>query len=158
MRRVKLGKTFEKLSICIGVLSRGCSCMWWIALLVIVPAFLWWLRHILTPCEYVYNLAQFDARFPQPDGERAHPRSRGKLPPVFLNGWHLIAWVSECPAGSVKKIRLHSRDLVLFASQDGTFGLLDAYCPHLGADMSVEGQVVRVCDVVVRKFQLIVSP
>ena len=65
----------------------------------------------------------------------------GKLPPVFLNGWHLIAWVDDFKPGVKKRVRLHSRDYVLFQAADGTFGLLDAYCPHMGADLSVLGEV-----------------
>lgn len=115
--------------------------MWWLWALLLL-AFLAWLRHIRSPWVYVHSLADLDARFPQPDGELSHPRWRGsRLPPVFLNGWHLVAWVDELPPGAVKKVRLHSRDYALFSASDGTLAMLPAYCPHLGADLAVEGRV-----------------
>lgn len=109
------------------------------------------------PLVFSYSLRDFDEMYGQPEH---HPRDRGKLPPVFLNGWHLIGWVDEfSPGVTVKKVimtmkgrlfvapfvheqvRLHSRELVLFRAADGSFGLLDAFCPHMGADLSVLGTV-----------------
>ncbi len=54
---------------------------------------------------------------------------------------HLIGWTDDYPIGTVKKVRLHSRDFVLFRASDGSYGLLDAFCPHMGADLSVLGTV-----------------
>jgi hypothetical protein len=39
-------------------------------------------------------------------------------------------------------IRAFSRELVLFRTQGGQPALLDAFCPHLGANLSVGGRVV----------------
>lgn len=70
-----------------------------------------------------YELADFDRLYPQAE---EHPRFKGKQPPVFLNGWHLIAFVDDFVSGvTVKKIRLHSRELALFRAKDGSFGLLE---------------------------------
>lgn len=99
------------------------------------------IRRLRSPKEFSYSLEEFDRLYPQPDGELSHPRWRGNLPPVFLNGWHLIAWVDDFKPGDVKQIRLHSKDYVLFRAQDGSFGLLYRYCPHLGADLGTLGEV-----------------
>jgi phenylpropionate dioxygenase-like ring-hydroxylating dioxygenase large terminal subunit len=102
---------------------------------------LWFIRRVYEPKEFVYDLKTFDALYPQPDGELAHPRWRGRLPPVFLNGWHLIGWVDDFKPGTVKQVRLHSKDYVLFRGEDGEFGLLYRYCPHMGADLGTLGEV-----------------
>jgi 3-ketosteroid 9alpha-monooxygenase subunit A len=36
---------------------------------------------------------------------------------------------------------MFGKDLVLFRGGDGALGLLDAYCPHLGAHLGVGGSV-----------------
>ncbi|KAM8828909.1 cholesterol 7-desaturase nvd isoform 2-T2 [Spinachia spinachia] len=50
-------------------------------------------------------------------------RKIGELPPVFPNG----------------------EQVAVFRGQDGTAFVVDAYCPHLGANLAVGGQVVGGC-------------
>lgn len=42
---------------------------------------------------------------------------------------------SEVPIGAIKNVHFWGRDLVVFRGQDGRVGVLDAYCPHLGAHL-----------------------
>nr|WP_139792410.1 Rieske 2Fe-2S domain-containing protein [Henriciella litoralis] len=56
-------------------------------------------------------------------------------------GWFGIGYCDELNAGDVKSVRYFGRDLVLFRTEDGKAGLLDAYCPHLGAHLGVGGEI-----------------
>ena len=85
------------------------------------------IRRLRSPKEFSYSLKTFDDLYLNgEDGELAHPRWKGNLPPVFLNGWHLIGWVDDFDEekGFVKKVRFHSKDFVLFQARNGEFGLL----------------------------------
>ena len=58
------------------------------------------------------------------------------------NGWFAVAWADDLKPGEVKPLRCLERDLVIFRGRDGSVGVLDAYCPHLGAHLGfgrVEG-------------------
>ena len=55
--------------------------------------------------------------------------------------WYQVAYSDELDAGEVRGLRAFGRDLVLFRGEDGGVGLLDAYCPHLGAHLAEGGSV-----------------
>jgi 5,5'-dehydrodivanillate O-demethylase len=60
--------------------------------------------------------------------------------------WHPVAPVLEIRDRRVMPVRLLGQDLVLFAAQDGRFGLIARQCPHRGADLSygwVDGSLLR---------------
>jgi 3-ketosteroid 9alpha-monooxygenase subunit A len=62
--------------------------------------------------------------------------------PPLPNGWFAVAWTDDLKAGEVKSLRCLGRDLVIFRARDGSVGVFDAYCPHLGAHLGfgrVEG-------------------
>ena len=71
----------------------------------------------------------------------AHPLSRNP------NGWFAVALSHELAAGDVKAVSCLGHDLVLFRTENGKAGLLDAYCPHVGAHLGhggcVEGEALR---------------
>jgi 5,5'-dehydrodivanillate O-demethylase oxygenase subunit len=50
--------------------------------------------------------------------------------------WQPIAAVSEFDNTPTRRLRLLGEDLVVYKDQSGTFGLVDAHCPHRRADMS----------------------
>lgn len=56
-------------------------------------------------------------------------------------GWYFVAYSDELARGDVKSLHYFGRDLVLFRNESGQAGLLDAYCPHMGAHLG-EGGVV----------------
>jgi nitrite reductase/ring-hydroxylating ferredoxin subunit len=56
-------------------------------------------------------------------------------------GWFGVGYSDELKAGEVKSVRYFGRDLVLFRGENGVAGLLDAYCPHLGAHLGVGGTI-----------------
>lgn len=60
----------------------------------------------------------------------------------FATGWYVIAQAAELPPGKVLSLKYFDRKLVAFRGDTGAVHLLDAHCPHLGADLGVGGTVV----------------
>ncbi|WP_162232666.1 Rieske 2Fe-2S domain-containing protein [Sphingomonas sanxanigenens] len=62
-------------------------------------------------------------------------------------GWFFVGYSDELAVGEVKPLHYFGRDLVLFRNEAGAPGLLDAYCPHLGAHLghggTVDGESIR---------------
>lgn len=59
----------------------------------------------------------------------------------FARGWFVLAWADELSPGDVQAVQAWGQALVLFRGDDGSLGLLDAHCPHLGAHLGVGGVV-----------------
>ncbi|MCU0698150.1 MAG: Rieske 2Fe-2S domain-containing protein [Myxococcaceae bacterium] len=59
----------------------------------------------------------------------------------FPQGWFSLGLSSDVKRGQVKPVRLAGRELVVFRTASGELGLLDAYCPHLGAHLGQGGTV-----------------
>jgi cholesterol 7-desaturase len=69
-----------------------------------------------------------------------------KLPPPFPNGWFAIADSSKVKAGTAISIDCLGEHLVVFrSSKSNEIFVLDAYCPHLGANLGEGGIVVGDC-------------
>ncbi len=62
--------------------------------------------------------------------------------PRYPNGWFQIAYGDELANGAVQKLSYFGQELVAFRGEDGKVGVLDAYCPHLGAHLAIGGRVV----------------
>ncbi len=60
---------------------------------------------------------------------------------AYPSGWFRVAYADEVAAGEVKSLAYFGTKLVLFRSEEGEASVLDAYCPHLGADMGLGGRV-----------------
>ncbi|EFC49839.1 Rieske non-heme iron oxygenase family protein [Naegleria gruberi] len=60
----------------------------------------------------------------------------------FPNGWFRICFSNELSKGSSKLVHYFGEDMVVFRGFDGSVGVLDAYCPHLGSNLGVEGKVI----------------
>jgi phenylpropionate dioxygenase-like ring-hydroxylating dioxygenase large terminal subunit len=61
--------------------------------------------------------------------------------PLAPNGWIQVGWSDDLAKGERLTLRAFGRELVLFRAQSGALGLVDAYCPHLGAHLGVSGCV-----------------
>ncbi|KAF6715727.1 Cholesterol desaturase daf-36 [Oryzias melastigma] len=72
-------------------------------------------------------------------------RKVGKLPPIYPNGWYRV--LDSCMLGKaeVKSVSMLGQELAVFRGEDGKAYVLDAYCPHLGANLAVGGQVSGSC-------------
>ncbi len=66
--------------------------------------------------------------------------TRIPLPP-YPNGWYNICYSHEVGASEVKSVHAVGRDFVVFRGDGGKAHVLDAYCPHLGANLGVGGKV-----------------
>jgi nitrite reductase/ring-hydroxylating ferredoxin subunit len=71
-------------------------------------------------------------------------------PPIglaFPIGWFCVAASTDVQPGAVRGVTFMGQDLVLFRGRSGVLGLVDAYCPHLGAHLGhggrVEGETLR---------------
>lgn len=62
-------------------------------------------------------------------------------------GWFFVSYSDEIAVGEVKPLRYFGKDLVIFRNEQGEVGVLDAYCPHLGAHLGhggvVQGDSIR---------------
>jgi len=56
-------------------------------------------------------------------------------------GWFFVSYSDELAIGDVKPLYYFGRDLVLFRNESGVAGVLDAFCPHLGAHLGHGGRV-----------------
>ncbi|MCE7959951.1 MAG: Rieske (2Fe-2S) protein, partial [Acidobacteria bacterium ACB2] len=61
--------------------------------------------------------------------------------PPFPDGWYALCLSAELPAGSVRGTAAFGRRLVLFRTASGRAAVAEAFCPHLGADLSRGGRV-----------------
>lgn len=64
---------------------------------------------------------------------------RYDLPLPF--GWFAVSLSNELANGDVKPLHYFNRNLVLFRTESGQARVLDAICPHLGADLGYGGKV-----------------
>uniref|UniRef100_UPI0037E9C0E0 cholesterol 7-desaturase nvd n=1 Tax=Semicossyphus pulcher TaxID=241346 RepID=UPI0037E9C0E0 len=72
-------------------------------------------------------------------------RKVGELPPVYPNGWYRVLDSRMLERGEVKNVSVVGEQVAVFRGQDGKAYVLDAYCPHLGANLAVGGRVVGSC-------------
>ena len=55
--------------------------------------------------------------------------------------WYPISASTDLAVGDVRPIRRLARDLVVWRGDDGAAHVMDAYCPHLGANLGLGGRV-----------------
>ncbi|MCP9758880.1 aromatic ring-hydroxylating dioxygenase subunit alpha [Aquitalea sp. S1-19] len=75
------------------------------------------------------------------------PVFKSELPTRFARGWHCIGVAADFHDGQAHTLNLFGTRLAAFADSKGQVHVLDAYCPHMGADLSrgtVEGDLL-VC-------------
>ncbi|XP_018405044.1 PREDICTED: cholesterol 7-desaturase-like, partial [Cyphomyrmex costatus] len=73
-------------------------------------------------------------------------RKVGKeLPPVYPNGWFALLESSQIKNGRVKHVSALGENFAVFRTKKGVVNILDAYCPHLGANMAEGGRVKGNC-------------
>ena len=72
-------------------------------------------------------------------------RKTGDIPPVYPNGWFRVLDSSELKEGDSKYVTALGQYLVVFRGKSGQAHVLDAYCPHLGANLGVGGIVIGDC-------------
>ncbi|MEU1525406.1 Rieske 2Fe-2S domain-containing protein [Nocardia rhamnosiphila] len=61
-------------------------------------------------------------------------------PTRFARGWHCLGLLRDFTAGKPHTVQAFGTKLVVFRGADGTLNVLDAYCRHMGGDLS-QGEV-----------------
>lgn len=72
-------------------------------------------------------------------------RQVGDVPPVYPNGWFAVIESRALKSGEVKNVGCLGKNLAVFRGKDGCSHVLDAYCPHMGANMAAGGIVKGSC-------------
>lgn len=66
------------------------------------------------------------------------------LPPVYPNGWIPIACSIDVTKQSYYRINVHIHQVILIRGDDDKVHCYDAFCPHLGADLGVGGELKSI--------------
>lgn len=70
------------------------------------------------------------------NGETVRTIEGGPAPTRFARGWHCLGPVSQFDDGQPHSIEAFGQKLVLWKGADGEINVLDAFCRHMGADLS----------------------
>ena len=66
-----------------------------------------------------------------------YEKIRGKnYPPPFPNGWFSLCSADSVKKGQVIEVDAFGQKLAVFRGEDGQVGVMDAYCPHLNANLA----------------------
>ncbi|XP_020812870.1 cholesterol 7-desaturase isoform X2 [Drosophila serrata] len=68
-----------------------------------------------------------------------------EMPPPFPNGWYGILESSRLRDGEATFLSCLGEHLVVYRTHTHEVYILDAYCPHLGANLGIGGRVVGDC-------------
>lgn len=63
--------------------------------------------------------------------------------PDWPQGWYVVARSCELKPGKLRSVSLAGRQIVVYRTESGALGAIDAYCPHMGAHLehgSVRGE------------------
>lgn len=72
-------------------------------------------------------------------------RNSGAVPPPYPNGWFFVCQSDKLKEGDVKEISVLGKEFALFRGEDGKARMVSAFCPHLGANLAIGGQVQKNC-------------
>ena len=72
-------------------------------------------------------------------------RRLGDLPPVYPNGWFHLCFSKDVARGTVKYVQQLGEHFAVFRGESGQVHVLDAYCPHMGANLAIGGRVQGDC-------------
>ena len=64
---------------------------------------------------------------------------RSPLPVPY--GWFFVSYSEELKPGELRNIECFGQEWVLFRAETGDAGVVDPYCPHLGAHLGHGGKV-----------------
>eukprot|EP01012_Entosiphon_sulcatum_P051191 TRINITY_DN702_c0_g1_i1.p1 TRINITY_DN702_c0_g1~~TRINITY_DN702_c0_g1_i1.p1 ORF type:complete len:461 (+),score=93.18 TRINITY_DN702_c0_g1_i1:37-1419(+) len=111
------------------------------------------LRILLQPLKYTKSIGGLGTNdhttfLLNPGAPREYRRFAAKKPgsdlfPPYPNGWFRIALSHHLPRGGVSYVKALGLNLAVWRGLDGKVTVMDAYCPHLGANLAVGGKVVE---------------
>eukprot|EP00047_Mylnosiga_fluctuans_P003527 m.229586 g.229586 ORF g.229586 m.229586 type:complete len:450 (+) comp11925_c0_seq1:1268-2617(+) len=97
-------------------------------------------RHIRRNEDVGYLLEECQTKAERANEVRRR-RQTGDLPPVYPNGWFCIMPAHEVAKNEVKQAHILGLDLAVFRTESGAVSVVEAYCPHLGANLAAGGHV-----------------
>ena len=97
---------------------------------------------LFTPIAYSKSLKESPHA---PKNMHKRLKNAGPVPPPFPNGWFFISRSAELKKGEVKQISVLGAEYALFRGEDSIPRVLSAFCPHLGANLAVNGVVKKNC-------------
>lgn len=106
---------------------------------------------LFTPLNRVRHLGDIgylpDGKFSMKEISDRVKRQRlvGEVPPVFPNGWFGLMESFKLKKGEAKSLSVLGLNLAVFRDDNGNSYVLDAYCPHLGANIAIGGHVIGDC-------------
>jgi cholesterol 7-desaturase len=71
----------------------------------------------------------------------ATKRDLGPLPPPYPDGWFRVLDTVDLKIGDARHVKAFGKHLAVFRGHSGAAHVLDAYCPHLGANLAHGGTV-----------------
>ncbi|XP_017874530.1 PREDICTED: cholesterol 7-desaturase [Drosophila arizonae] len=118
-----------------------------IASLIFLCGFLYWLAFV--PLSWIKDIDQ-TGRGIKSNGKRAainrlrKSRTIGvkELPPPYPNGWYGILESSNLSPGESTHVSCLGEQFAVFRTLQNEVFVVDAYCPHLGANLGIGGRVV----------------
>lgn len=72
-------------------------------------------------------------------------RQVGDVPPVYPNGWFSVMESQNLRRGEAKSVSCLGKNFAVFRGDDGRSHVIDAYCPHMGANLAAGGVVKGSC-------------
>jgi phenylpropionate dioxygenase-like ring-hydroxylating dioxygenase large terminal subunit len=66
------------------------------------------------------------------------------LPP-FSIGWYVISTLTELKGNTILSKTFAGEEIVIFKTNSGKIGIVDAFCKHMGAHLGKGGKVVEEC-------------
>lgn len=88
----------------------------------------------------VFSRFASSSGIPKPDPALDRRRAE-KFPPGYPNAWFKLCDCDEVKPGEVKQVTALGKEFAVFRTENGKISVLDAYCPHLSANLT-QGQVV----------------
>ncbi|MFC4603862.1 Rieske 2Fe-2S domain-containing protein [Rhodococcus kronopolitis] len=76
----------------------------------------------------------------KPDADEVRMIDAGADPTRFARGWHCLGLAETFRDGKPHSVKAFGTKLVVFATSEGEIKILDAYCRHMGGDLS-QGEV-----------------
>ncbi|XP_022088194.1 cholesterol 7-desaturase-like [Acanthaster planci] len=94
-----------------------------------------------------YFIEKGQAGINREDAIAAMKRSRKieDMPPVYPNGWFIACTSASLKKMETKYVHMLGLNLAVFRGESGRAYIIDAYCPHLGANLAVGGKVTGEC-------------
>ncbi|WP_139813260.1 Rieske 2Fe-2S domain-containing protein, partial [Prescottella equi] len=74
------------------------------------------------------------------ENEEVRMIDAGEAPERFARGWHCVGLTRDLRDGKPHPIHAFGTKLVVFADSEGDLKVLDAYCRHMGGDLS-QGEI-----------------